>query len=149
MNFIYNDGGRTAAGFKGSTGDCVARAVAIASGRDYATVCNELAAGNAAQRRSKRSPEKRGRTGRDGINTKRKWFSDYMQSLGFVWTSTMSIGSGCKVRLRDDELPKGRLLVSVSKHVVAVIDGVIHDTYDPCRTRVASMATGVLPVRPP
>jgi hypothetical protein len=45
----------------------------------------------------------------------------------------MQIGSGCKVHLRDGELPTGRLVVFVSKHYTAVIDGVIHDTYDPSR----------------
>ena len=45
----------------------------------------------------------------------------------------MQIGSGCTVHLRDGELPMGRLLVSVSKHLVAVIDGVIHDLSDPSR----------------
>jgi hypothetical protein len=28
------------------------------------------------------------------------------------------------------ELPQGALLVKVSKHLTAVIDGVIHDTHD-------------------
>ena len=45
----------------------------------------------------------------------------------------MAIGSGCKVHLRADELPSGRLIVSVSKHLTAVIDGVIHDNHDPSR----------------
>lgn len=45
----------------------------------------------------------------------------------------MAIGSGCKVHLRSDELPTGRIIVSVSKHYVAVIDGVLHDIYDPSR----------------
>lgn len=48
-------------------------------------------------------------------------------------TPTMAIGSGCKVHLRADELPTGRLVVSVSKHLVAVVDGVVHDTHDPRR----------------
>jgi hypothetical protein len=56
-----------------------------------------------------------------------------MERLGFVWTPTMTIGSGCRVHLRDGELPMGRLVVSVSKHATAVIDGVIHDTHDPAR----------------
>jgi len=43
----------------------------------------------------------------------------------------MAIGSRCKVHLADGELPPGRLVVSVSKHYAAVIDGVIHDTHDP------------------
>jgi len=42
----------------------------------------------------------------------------------------MTIGSGCQVHLREGELPSGRLMVQVSKHVVAVIDGVIHDMDD-------------------
>ena len=45
----------------------------------------------------------------------------------------MFIGQGCKVHLRADELPKGRLVVALSKHIVAIIDGVIHDTGDPSR----------------
>jgi hypothetical protein len=56
-----------------------------------------------------------------------------MESLGWVWTPTMLVGQGCKVHLRASELPKGRLVVCVSKHSVAVIDGIIHDTYDPSR----------------
>lgn len=34
------------------------------------------------------------------------------------------------VHLRDGELPMGRLIVSVSRHLVAVIDGVIYDTHN-------------------
>ena len=45
----------------------------------------------------------------------------------------MFIGSGCKVHLRNDELPAGRLIVCLSRHYTAVIDGVIHDTHDPSR----------------
>jgi hypothetical protein len=45
----------------------------------------------------------------------------------------MQIGSGCKVHLRKDELPSGRLIVKLSKHLTTVIDGVIHDTFDPSR----------------
>jgi len=52
----------------------------------------------------------------------------YLESLGWRFTPTMRIGSGCKVRLRADELPPGRLIVKVSRHLVAVIDSAIHDT---------------------
>jgi len=45
----------------------------------------------------------------------------------------MSIGSGTKVHLRAEDLPTGRIVVQASKHVVAVIDGVMHDTHDPSR----------------
>jgi len=133
--WIMDDGGRAAAGFKGNAGDCVARAVAIASRRPYAEVYQRLADGNASQRVTKRMKKSRAgkRTARDGISTKRKWFDDYMTELGFEWIPTMQIGQGCKVHLRSEELPSGRLVVSVSRHMVAVIDGVIHDTYNPSR----------------
>jgi hypothetical protein len=128
MQFIHDDGGRAAAGFKGKAGDCVARSIAIASGCPYAEVYARLAAGNGEQRASKRTV-KRGRTARSGIFTTRKWFKDYMAELGFSWTPTMAIGSGCKVHLRSDELPSGRIVVALSRHYAAVIDGVLHDTY--------------------
>lgn len=128
---IHNDGGRAAAGFKGEAGDCVARAVAIASGKPYAEVYAALAGGTGAQRAGKRG--KRATSARNGINTTRKWFKDYMRAIGFEWVPCMTIGSGCQVHLRRDELPLGRLVVMVSKHACAVIDGVIHDTSDPSR----------------
>lgn len=124
MKFVRNDGGRAEAGFKGSAGDCVARAVAIASGRPYAEVYAALANGMGSQRKATK-----GRSARNGVSTKRKWFKDYMASLGFKWTPTMLIGQGCKVHLRADELPSGRLVVAVSRHYCAVIDGVLHDTF--------------------
>ena len=55
---------------------------------------------------------------------------EYLKELGWTWIPTMFIGLGCKVHLRKDELPAGRLLVHVSKHITAVIDGVLHDAYD-------------------
>ena len=136
MQHIYNDGGRREAGFRGKADDCVCRAIAIATGKPYTDIYERLAEGNASQ--SKRKNERIGRgtgrkTARHGIFTNREWFKNYMVELGFVWTATMKIGSGCKVHLRKDELPSGRLVCSVSKHMVAVIDGVQHDTDDNSR----------------
>jgi hypothetical protein len=132
LRWVHHDGGRAAAGYRGKAGDCTTRAIAIASGLPYAEVHAALAHGNGSQRRSKRTPKK-SHTADSGINTGRKWFKDYMHLLGFRWTPTMHIGQGCKVHLRKGELPMGRLVVSVSKHVTAVIDGVIYDTYNPHR----------------
>jgi hypothetical protein len=128
LPFKHSDGGRSAAGFKGHAGDCVCRAVAIASGKPYAEVYAALSDGAGSERKSK------GRTARNGIRTSRKWFKDYMQSLGFVWTSTMQIGSGCTVHLRAGEVPmQGRHVVMVSKHAVALVEGVLIDTHDASR----------------
>jgi hypothetical protein len=135
MRFIYNDGGRAAAGFKGIAGDCVVRAIAIASGKPYLEVYNTLFLAAKAQKR------KRGNASpRSGV--RRKVYEPYLLSLGFIWTPTMKIGSGCKVHLLKEELPSGTLIVAVSKHLTTVIDGVIHDTHNPQRGEVAYMKAG-------
>jgi hypothetical protein len=138
MKHIYNDGGRKAAGYSGKAGDCVARSIAIAAQRPYQEVYERLAKGNASQRSTKHSRRKTKshgvETASHGIFTRRKWFKDYMAELGFVWTPTMQIGSGCKVHLAEGELPMGRIIAAVSRHYCAVIDGVIHDTYNPGRS---------------
>jgi len=128
MKFQYNDGGRSASGYRGETSDCVARAIAIATGKPYQEVYDALNALIRSKRQTKRMRGKSARTGTPhGISR------EYLAALDWKWTPTMQIGQGCKVHLKADELPGGRLIVSVSRHLVAVIDGVIHDTYDPAR----------------
>ncbi len=129
MKFQYNDGGRAQANYKGDAGDCVTRAITIASSRPYREIYKALAEGTGKQRASSRT-KKRSQSARNGINVRRKWFKDYMKSIGFKWVPTMQIGSGCKVHLKANELPSGRIVVSVSKHYTTVIDGVLHDTWD-------------------
>lgn len=134
MQVVVDDGGSKVAGFSGSAGDCVCRALAIAMQRSYAEVYAALAAGNAGERQTRRTAKSSGkRSARNGVSMSRKWFSDYMAAAGWRWVATMGIGTGCKVHLRDGELPMGRLIVRVSKHAVAVIDGVLHDTHDASR----------------
>jgi hypothetical protein len=129
MQWIHNDGGRSAAGFRGEAGDCVTRAIAIATGKPY---CEVYAALNELAQRERRGKRKRGRSNaRTGVY--KTTYRKYLDSLGWTWVPTMQIGQGCKVHLRDGELPAGRLIVCVSRHIVAVIDGVIHDTHDPSR----------------
>src|SRR5271154_1257284 len=129
MRFVFDDGGRAAAGYRGRTGDCTCRAIAIAAEMPYRTVYDLLNEQTATQRITKRQP-RRG-SARTGIY--RPTIRQVLDNLGWMWTPTMKIGSGCTVHLRAGELPKGRLIVSVSRHLVAVIDGVIHDTHDPSR----------------
>jgi len=120
--WTFNDGGRAAAGYHGSTRDCVTRAVAIASGLPYKEVYKALAEVNKAAKGKK--------SARNGIHTTSRLFKDYMSSIGFKWVSTMGIGTGCKVHLKADELPSGKIIVKVTRHFTAVIDGIINDTYD-------------------
>ena len=129
MNWVFNDGGRELSGYKGRTGDCATRSIAIITGRPYQKVYDDINALSQCERIGKR---KRGKSNaRTGVY--RQTVHKYLTKLGMTWTPTMFIGSGCKIHLKADELPSGKLLVSVSKHYTAVIDGVIHDTFDPSR----------------
>jgi hypothetical protein len=128
MHHIHDDGGRSNAGWQGTAGDCVCRSIAIASGRPYQEVYDRLAEGNATQRRSKRMRKAGRRSARNGIYVKAKWFKDYMRELGATWWPTCQIGLGAAPI---STLPQtGRLVVSFRKHYSAMIDGVLHDTWD-------------------
>lgn len=125
MGYEYNDGGRAAAGYRGDAGDCVTRAIAIATEVPYREVYDVLGSF------SKAIEGPKGKSARDGV--RRRVYDSYLELLGWRWTPTMGIGTGCTVHLNAEELPSGRLIVRLSKHLTAVVDGVIHDTHDPSR----------------
>jgi hypothetical protein len=148
MEFIYNDGGRKDAGFKGNAGDCVCRSIAIITekpyrevydalneiSKPYQKICDEIT--DTFNEIDKKMGKKMGKchaykklsSSRTGHI--REVYGKYLKSLGYEWIPTMKIGTGCLVHLRSNELPAGRLIVSVSKHLTAMIDGIINDTWD-------------------
>lgn len=133
MKHVKNDGGRAAAGYRGNTRDCVSRAISIAAERPYQEVYDALTWNQREYGERHRNKVARvimggKRTARTGIF--REVYEPYLESLGFRWVPTMQIGQGCKVHLKSDELPRGRIVVAVSRHLCAVIDGVLHDTFD-------------------
>lgn len=140
VKFVHNDGGRAAAGYKGTTGDCATRALAIASGKSYQEVY-DLINNLALQERPRRAKRIITATGikalpagprsnaREGVF--RGTFDKAVKALGGTWRPTMRIGTGCKVHLRQSELPAtGRHILSVSKHYAAWINGTLQDIYD-------------------
>lgn len=119
LEFKYNDGGRSKYYTATKVGDCVVRAISIASGEDYKKVYDF------ASKSEKDAGRKR--SARNGVSTFRKVASHF----GGVWHPLSGIGSGCKAHLCKDEIPMtGNIVCQVSKHLTAVIDGVINDTYD-------------------
>jgi hypothetical protein len=124
-NFQFNDGGREDCGFTGRTGDCVCRAISIALQIPYKKVYDEL---NELIVNSRNWKRKKTSGSRKGIN--KVFYKKYLADHGWKWVPCMLIGQGCKVHLKAEELPKGRIIARVSKHLVAVIDGVINDTHD-------------------
>ena len=128
MEFKNNDGGRAAAGFKkADVGDCGVRALAIVSDLDYMAVRRLVEAYAAKERIGKRRKHHGRSTPDNGI-----WMPTYkkiLADLGWTWVPTMHIGQGCTVHLKKEELPEGKIIVRLSKHYAAVVNGVINDTH--------------------
>jgi hypothetical protein len=133
LELKIDDGGRANAGYKGMAGDCVVRSIAIAANLSYKKVYEDLYQANEIFRTTSktklaRSLKQKNDSPRTG--THRVVLKKYLLQLGWKWTPTMFVGQGCKVHLKKDELPNGTLIVSCSKHITVVKDGVLHDTYD-------------------
>lgn len=128
LPWVYDDGGRYVAGYedRDAIGDCAVRSIAIARGVGYQVVLDDLheIVGDEHYAR--------------GFNPMRtgvpiSLIRYYLAGVGWTWTPTMAIGSGTTVHLRRGELPAGRVIARVTKHITAVIDGAIYDTHDPGR----------------
>ena len=138
--WIKDDGGRSKSGVPGAdkeVGDCVARAIAIATQRPYREVHDVLVVGQVHHARTDNGPygrwlRRKGRLSHFDADhgCADKVYGPYLESLGWKFTSTKELPRGKGVHLRADELPPGRLIVHISRHLVAVIDGIIRDTGD-------------------
>lgn len=133
LPWTYDDGGREDAGFIGHAGDCVTRAIAIATGLPYREVYDDLfdrqRAVIARKRKRNRGINPSPRTG-----VLRKAYEPFLLDLGWEWVPKMQVGQGTTNHLAIGEVPMtGPAVVSVSKHMCAVVDGVVRDTFDPTR----------------
>lgn len=120
LRFKKHDGGRHDAGFKGKTGDCVTRAIAIATKQGYRKTYNEL--GELYKEMThglETSP-------RSGVET--PVFCNYLTRLGWAVAVTPN------AYLSD--IPRAGVYIAdlSSRHVVTVIDGVVYDTWDSRRS---------------
>ena len=116
QHFFWNDGGRSSCGFVGLAGDCVTRALSIAAGLVYRDVYSDLS------KMAGMSP----RSGMvDSIT------SQYLADRG--WERQAKKG----VLVEDFSIQPGTSIIECKKlrrgngHVFTVINGVLHDTWDP------------------
>ena len=129
LPWVFDDGGRASSGFKGlADGDCVCRSIAIVTKTRYREVYDDLIRFCKTERVPKGDTRSHPRTG-VAMPTIKK----YMGELGWVWIPAMGIGTGTQIHLNQDELPVGRLMLRLSKHVTAVVDDEIRDIFDPSR----------------
>jgi hypothetical protein len=114
--FEWNDGGRSACGYIGLTGDCVTRSIAIATGIVYRDVYQAL--GAAA-----------GKSPRLGMNV--GIANEYLMAR--QWKRF----DGNRIPFEPAKLHQGVVVAHIARyddkchHMCAVIEGVVHDTWDP------------------
>lgn len=104
------DGGMAAAGFN-EHNDCVVRALSIATGIKYATMHREM--------------KELGR--KDRHRTKSywtEWADDWCESKDEYKRNQMTISEFVQLN------PIGKFVIRIRGHALALIDGVIHDTYE-------------------
>ena len=115
MRYKQTDGGRLAAGYKGRGGDCVNRAIAIATGLSYRTVRKAL---------TELTIEMTGGLDRSAANGVSVPVSHaYLASLGWELILT-------KKSYLCDLPTKGTLIACLPRHKVSVIDGTLNDRWD-------------------
>jgi hypothetical protein len=125
LPWIYNDGGRHAAGFRPrNVADCVARALAIGTGLPYPTVIDMVNSMGVQRGRPIHKSSSAKLTSSD--------ITDLLSTLGWDYTKLRR-----GVHLSPGEFPAApRVIADLSSHhVVAVIDGTILDTWDSSRMR--------------
>ncbi|MFK7737928.1 MAG: DUF2786 domain-containing protein [Pirellulaceae bacterium] len=120
MEFVWHDGGRSAAGFVGSAGDCVVRALSIGTGNSYRSIYDRLkdAAGTSPRR---------------GIPmvAVREYLSELSWDQHIVGDMPLvDVDLACS-------LPKGVVIAHLSKpndrcqHLTTFVDRTVHDTWNP------------------
>ena len=131
IDYIQEDGGRADAGFRGSTGDCVVRAIAIASGEEYQVVYDTMAAhmrkhgyvatGNAYQQKPKAGKTKK--RPRSALNIQH----DVLRFFGF---EKVKLPQGARPTYTEAHRRYGNCIVSTTKHMAALVDGALRDLFD-------------------
>jgi hypothetical protein len=138
--WVKDDGGRgksgiaRAPGRKTAVGDCVTRAISIATGKPYREVHDAITVSkvrylyaggddDAWDKWARRRGGVRAFDPDHGCSDGA--YGPYLEALGWVLNTPKF-----QMRLCADHLPPGRLIVCIRRHLVAVIDHVIHDTYD-------------------
>lgn len=117
IGYRQDDGGRSAAGYRGTAGDCVTRAVSIVTGADYRTVYRA-----AAVLHGKRYGT---RTARNGMH---KTDSGILyRQFGLI---KQKLPAGPRPTFTEAYERYGACLVSTTGHVAALVDGALRDITD-------------------
>lgn len=123
-----NDGGRKAAGYKGTTRDCVVRALAIVTDEPYKKVYKELYALAKAHPvwRQVRDPKRC--SPRLGVYSQHS--SMFLTARGWKWVPAKDlVPNEGNINAFPDLGPKA--IINIPRHFMAIVDGVVHDQWSP------------------
>lgn len=134
IDFRYDDGGRVESGRRGSTGDCVVRALSILTGHGYSDVYAKVADAN------KRLSRTQGRTARNGVET--KITESVMAEFGM---SKARIPGGRARTISEIGRHLGDCIIRFPGHVAAIVDGELRDTWDSRIDRMERVDGDVIP----
>ena len=126
IDYHYDDGGREAAGYRGRTGDCVVRAIAICTGEDYRAVYLTMAEhmkrnGYATRERNRKAPRRKGQIAALRVQDR------VLEVYGF---RKVRLPAGARPTFTEAHRRYGDCVVGTTKHVAAIVDGVLRDTFD-------------------
>lgn len=135
LDWVYDDGGRGGAGFKGKTGDCGVRALTIALDEDYQAMYETMfhlqrEYGETRRDRAAKAIQRRGASPRLGLF--RQVLGPYLvETCGWRWTPLKFVGDPRTHHAVHGELPpRGPMVCSMRGHYAAVVDGKLRDTWD-------------------
>ena len=118
IGYTRDDGGREAAGYKGSAGDCVIRAFCILTGADYRTAYKEFANANHWLADGPKS-------GRRGIA--KTAYESVFKAHGL---KKVKLPKGPRPTYSEAYERYGDCIVSTRGHLCAIVDGDLRDTFD-------------------
>lgn len=135
IGFIENDGGREAAGYKGTTGDCMARAAAIVTGHSYQSVYDSVAEFMASHGLAKsanaylhtRRQQAKNGNGKRVKNGKQLQF-DWLIQYGFEKIKLPQRGE--RPTFTEAWHDYGDCVITTTKHIAALRDGALQDLWD-------------------
>lgn len=118
MRYQFNDAGR-----KRPSLDCVARAISITLEIPYRRVCRGL--NNEALTLGMPCDPFEG--------VRLKTYESYLKRLGWIYSPVFIVRrtvTRARVSVAEGILRQGRYVVRTPGHLVSVVDGVVHDTFD-------------------
>jgi len=130
VEFRKDDGGRAAAGFKGSAGDCGVRAAAIVTQTDYRAVYDALHVRQRTYRERSRKKHVKAKPASPRNGVWKEVMHGHMTEAGATWIPLAEVG-GTVVRVIDiaERWPQGRIVMRLARHYSAMVDGVNFDTW--------------------